>query len=143
MAPGLPLKGMRRTLSIMKRPRHTPFDEKGDSTNQDGRGTISKTPTQQTGGQNQGVETRTLEHQTTARQGSTSCANSEGRLRALSALYRSELEDSRDDTNIATEEEVECINEQLPECFCLRCYGDCRNCLKKEEVYDGGDVGLT
>ncbi|KAE8363484.1 hypothetical protein BDV27DRAFT_129806 [Aspergillus caelatus] len=103
---------MRRTLSIMKRPRNT------------------NTPTQPTGGQNQGVQ---VCNQTTSRRDNTSCANSAMHVRAISALYRSEMEATSDDTNIATEEEVECINEHLPECFCRRCDGDCRNCLQKEE----------
>lgn len=130
MTAGIPLKGMRRTLSIMKRPRNTTFDEKGVSTDQDRGGTIPNTPTQPTGGQNQGVE---ICNQTASWGNNTSCAKSKVHVRAISALYRSEMEDTNDDTNIATEEEVECINEHLPECFCRRCDGDCRNCLEKEE----------
>ncbi|KAB8212319.1 hypothetical protein BDV34DRAFT_183747 [Aspergillus parasiticus] len=133
MTTGTLLKGVRRTLSTIKRPRNIPFDEKGGSTNQDGRGTIPNTPPQQTGGQNQGVEACSLKHQTTARRHNPSCANSEVQVQAIRALYRSELEDSSNDTNIAREEDVECINEHLRECFCRRCDGDCRNCLHKEE----------
>ncbi|KOC14210.1 hypothetical protein AFLA70_314g001141 [Aspergillus flavus AF70] len=113
MTTGTLLKGVRRTLSTMKRPRNIPFDEKGGSTNQDGRGTIPNTPTQQSGGQNQGVEACSLKRQTTARRDNHSCANSEVQVPTISALYRSELEDSSDDTNIAGGEEVEYIRMQL------------------------------
>ncbi|KAE8371127.1 hypothetical protein BDV26DRAFT_146068 [Aspergillus bertholletiae] len=124
MIAGLPLKGMRRTLSIMKRSKISPYSEKEGPANQDGPRAMPTTPMQQTRAPNLGVEASNTEHETTVQR--------ENAISEPHALYRPELEDSGDDTNNAAEEEVGCLNEHLREYFCRRCEGDCRNCLQKE-----------
>ncbi|KAE8386493.1 hypothetical protein BDV23DRAFT_187202 [Aspergillus alliaceus] len=124
MAAGTLLKDRRGTLLIMNRAKDVHFDEKILLISQDGEKTILNDHTQQSGEQKEVKEAGNIEYES---------MNPEVQAAVISARYRTELEGSGGGRGVTAGEEGGCINEHLPERFCRRCDGDCRNCLTKDK----------